>query len=81
MKSPMIEAADWIEDKAAYSEMKVMRSPAGWYVGTTVTEFGRECPGSRDSGYFATEAEAAGFLAMVESVPPGVAAGMLRMTP
>jgi hypothetical protein len=64
MKSPMITNADYIpeEEKVNYSHLKVMKSAAGYYIGTehrsveddyTFTE-----PGSRDSEYFATAAEA-----------------------
>lgn len=56
MKSPMVQNADYISDKGRYSELKVMRSPAGWYLGTTYNHpDGFEEPGSRDSGYFRTE--------------------------
>jgi hypothetical protein len=69
VKSPMIEDADYIPDKGNYSELRVLRSGAGYYIGTTYThgpgdEFpGLVEPGSRDSGYYATEAEAAAALA------------------
>lgn len=64
MRSPMIESADYIdkEDKQNYSDLKVMQSAAGFYIGTEYrnTEFGFEMiePGSRDSAYYATEEEA-----------------------
>jgi len=42
------------------SELKVMSSAAGWYIGTTY--FDEEChcefPNTRESGYYATEEEA-----------------------
>ena len=42
------------------SDFKVMRSAAGWYIGTTCIdpEFGCEFPNSRETGYFATKEEA-----------------------
>jgi hypothetical protein len=51
----MIEKAYYIDsdDKEKYSELKVLQSAAGWYIGTTYKEDeGFESPGSRDSGYF-----------------------------
>ena len=53
---------DYIPDSENYSDLQVLRSAAGFYVGTTYLTsyvFGEvEEPGSRDSGYFATKAEA-----------------------
>lgn len=45
---------------ARYSDVQVLQSAAGWYVGTTFTEEeGYETPGSRESEeYYATQAEA-----------------------
>lgn len=42
------------------SELKVMRSGAGYYIGRSYwdTEFGFEGPFSRESGYFGTEEQA-----------------------
>ena len=34
MKSPMVMAASCIEDTNFYSELKVMKSNAGYYIGT-----------------------------------------------
>jgi hypothetical protein len=71
MQSPMIQNADYIEPskKAGYSALQVMKSAAGYYVGTTYTdEDGFQGPGSRDSSYFPTEDAAARFLATVSSV-------------
>lgn len=50
--------------RGAYSKLRVMRSAAGYYVGTMWQEFDSlgctvmECPGSRESEYFETEQEA-----------------------
>lgn len=51
MKSPMVEAAEYliIDEKSKYSDLQVLRSAAGYYVGTTYDEHE---PGSRDSDYF-----------------------------
>lgn len=75
MKSPMIQTANYMDatEKSGYSELKVLKSAAGWYVGTTFwnTEDFPDMPfmepGSRDSDYFATEAEADDFLQRLEA--------------
>ena len=42
-----------------YSQLMVRHSPAGYYLGTTLTDSdGWTEPGSRESGYFTTEEEA-----------------------
>jgi hypothetical protein len=69
MKSPMVQSQHYIKDKGRYSEMQVLRSNAGYYVGTMfTTPEGWEEPGSRDSGYFRTEEAAGAYLKMVSSV-------------
>jgi hypothetical protein len=71
MQSPMIQNADYIEPhrKPGYSALQVMKSAAGYYVGTTYTdEDGFQGPGSRDSGYFPTKEAAERFLETVSSV-------------
>lgn len=71
MRSPMISHASYIEPskKVRYSELQVLKSPAGYYVGTTYTgDDGLAEPGSRDSDYFPTREEAERFLAMVSGV-------------
>ncbi len=60
MKSPQVERADTIaeDDKRNYSELQVLESNAGYYIGTIYTgEDGAE-PGSRDSDYFPTREKA-----------------------
>lgn len=53
MKSPIIQQSDYIRNKQCYSELTVMKSAAGWYVGTWYTNSdGSKEPGSRDTGYF-----------------------------
>ena len=42
--------------QGTYSDLRVLRSPAGWYIGTVVQETGE--PGSRDTCYFANETAA-----------------------
>ncbi|MBB5414063.1 hypothetical protein [Paraburkholderia atlantica] len=70
MRSPMVTNLPEIPNKDRYTELKVLKSPAGYYVGTMYwdAEYQTWDRGSRDSGYFATEAEAAKYLQMVESV-------------
>ena len=34
MKSPMVENAEYIKDKEKYSELQILRSGAGYYIGT-----------------------------------------------
>jgi hypothetical protein len=66
----MVSSADYIDedDKGNYSELKVMRSAAGWYVGTEYHDpAGFTEPGSRDTGYFSTEREAQLELTMLEA--------------
>lgn len=84
MKSPMVTNASYIEnaDKGNYSELQVMQSGAGWYIGTIYTGAdGFQEPGSRDSDYFATEAEAAEFLKGLEAAGDEEAAMVLRDHP
>lgn len=43
------------DDKGTVSELRVMQSAAGYYVGTSfIHENGWQEPNSRDSGYFRT---------------------------
>lgn len=72
MRSPMVESASYIPNKRSYSDLQVMQSAAGWYIGTTFNgEWGPE-PGSRDSGYYATKAEAEADLAKLVADPTSV---------
>ncbi len=69
MKSPMIQAASYItsEDKKNYSDMGIMKSAAGYYIGTIYNNpDGFQEPGSRDSHYFATYQEAANELELLK---------------
>lgn len=67
-------------EQSRYSDLKVMQSAAGWYVGTTYQEpgAGYEEPGSRDTGYFATQTEALRALVAMEN---GVFDGQVRLWP
>jgi hypothetical protein len=82
MKSPMIENATYINDRERYSPLQVLRSGAGWYIGTMYhNSEGYDEPGSRDSGYFATREEAQEQLETLSKLGDGVAASMLRDHP
>lgn len=58
--------------RGGYSDLKVLSSAAGFYIGTLYEEFdaGGKCvwqePGSRDSGYFRTADDAAKELRQIE---------------
>jgi len=67
--NPVIALAlDWISDKLegriavdlGYSDLKVMRSGAGYYIGRSYREKGSDWdePGSRESGYYPSESAA-----------------------
>jgi len=82
MKSPMVTHASWLPEKEGYSDLQVLKSGAGWYVGTIYTgPDGFLEPGSRDTDYFATEAEAAEYLKQLEAMGEDMAAVVCRMTP
>lgn len=69
MQSPLVKNADYIQDKGRYGPLKVKSSPAGYYIGTDYhTEDGYTEPGSRDSGYFGTRAEAEAELKLMEAL-------------
>lgn len=68
MRSPMVKNAGYISNKEGYSELKVMRSAAGFYVGTDYTENNFVEPGSRDSEYFDDREKAERFLETVSGV-------------
>ncbi len=90
MRSPMIKHGDFLTEgeKGRYTEMKVLRSGAGYYIGTLYEE--RDAagnltwqePGSRDSPcYFATEVEAERYLKTMEIAGDGAAELVLRLDP
>lgn len=67
MKSPQIQEATYLSDieKRKYSDLQVLQSAAGWYIGTLYNSGGFPEPGSRDSDYFSTKAEAEHHLAFI----------------
>lgn len=68
MKSPMVKQAGYItdKDKGRFSELQVLRSGAGYYIGTIYhNSAGYDEPGSRDSGYYQTREEAENDLALL----------------
>lgn len=71
MKSPMIRNL-FPEELGRYSDLQVLESAAGFYVGTTYANpTGFTEPGSRDSDYFPTADEAQGFLDHVAGTDAG----------
>lgn len=72
MKSPMVERVGYIKDKSNYTELQVLRSAAGYYIGALYNNYKADGslmfqePGSRDSDYYATEAEAAADLKLLQ---------------
>lgn len=65
MKSPLIENAKYISEheKKLYSELQILQSNAGWYIGTVYNNpDGFQEPGSRDSQYFLTKEDAEEFM-------------------
>lgn len=71
MKSPKIQSAAYIsvEDKARYSDMLILESPAGYYIGTLYSNSeGFKEPGSRDSAYFDERGDAEKLLQTVKNV-------------
>jgi hypothetical protein len=81
MKSPMLKNIK-VDDPENYSDLKVMHSAAGYYIGTTYTDpkDGFAEPGSRDSQYFKEKETAEDFLKLVESHDPDAIAE-LKMYP
>ena len=68
MKSLIIENSEYIENKENYSELKVLHSGAGYYIGTIYNNpDGYKEPGSRDSNYFKSNREAEEFLKELEN--------------
>jgi len=82
MKSPMITNAYFVEEKEKekYSDLQVLCSAAGWYIGTihTDNELGVKEPGSRDTEYFKSRLEADVHLDLLEM---GESDLILRMIP
>lgn len=82
MRSPMVEAATYITNKSSFSDLMVLRSNAGFYIGTVYypVEYGKipYNPGTRDTGYFSSETEARRMLEWIEKSGD---TRMLRMHP
>lgn len=82
MKSPMVTNLECITDKAGYSDLQVLKSGGGFYVGTLYTgPGGFEEPGSRDSHYFKTREEAERYLKDLTGIRDAYAASFLRKRP
>lgn len=86
MKSPMVQNAEYVADKSGYTDMMVLRSPAGYYIGTMYNNIepdGRvwQEPGSRDSDYFETEAAAQSELDLLNTLGDETAATLTRQHP
>jgi len=69
-------------EKSRFSDLGVLRSAAGYYIGTTFCDAsGDELPGSRDSTYFGTKESALKFLTDIEAMDEREAAMLLRKYP
>jgi hypothetical protein len=67
MKSIQVSIHIPQSEQYAYSDLCVMKSAAGWYVGTIHSDpKGFQEPGSRDTDYFATEKDAKFVLELLE---------------
>lgn len=75
MKSHMIETGDYITNKSGYSDLQVLQSAVGWYIGTIYSNYDTngnhlyDEPGSRDSVYFPTKEKAEEILSVWENDP------------
>lgn len=64
MSAPNTSIVDFDTQDSGYTDVQVLHSAAGYYIGTLYINGPSSCfpnliePGSRDSGYYATEAEA-----------------------
>lgn len=96
MKSPIIEAMPDLlpkkfEDPSAtsnrYTEMQVLRSGAGYYIGTLYEEIDADGkvvwvePGGRDSDYFSSKEGAEAYLKILNVGSEEDAAAVLRQHP
>jgi hypothetical protein len=68
----IIQQAKYISNPENYSELKVLKSNAGYYIGTTykdpITQ--KESPGSRDTDYFDSKELAEAALYLLETNDP-----------
>jgi hypothetical protein len=82
VKSPMLMNTTFITDKNNYTDLQVLRSNAGYYIGTMyITEGDFEEPGTRDSSYFSSKQAADKFLAELEAMDDYGRASVLRSHP
>ena len=90
MKSPLVERSPHVTNKNGYSELTVLSSAAGYYVGTMYNEYDEsgvlrwQEPGSRDSDYFDTHEQAEKYLRLLESTnetAPSMVQFMTRQNP
>jgi hypothetical protein len=72
MKSPIVTDCSYVTEKDSYTDLQVLQSGAGYYVGTMYhdKEGNYDEPGSRDSRYFKTKEEAATWLSDLEAGRP-----------
>ena len=68
MKSYQIELHIPTADRALYSDLKVMQSSAGYYIGTEYNSIYGVTPGSRDSDYYQTREKAQFALTYLENM-------------
>lgn len=68
MKSIQVARTMKPAEQKDFSDLQVLKSAAGWYIGTIFTDpkDGFKEPGSRDSGYFKTEEDAKLALELLE---------------
>jgi hypothetical protein len=84
MRSPMIETAYFIpaDEKPLYTDMQVLQSGGGWYVGTYFNNpDGFIEPGSRDSDYFPDKATAEAFFEQLKAMEPKERHKYVRLNP
>ena len=82
MKSNLVDNVVPQEEKGRYTDLRVLRSAAGYYVGTMyVHPEGWEEPGSRDSDYFASKDEAEAYLTALDRLDEDFAKQFTRETP
>ncbi len=69
-------------ERRKYSELKVCKSAAGYFIGTTYTnDEGYKEPGSRDSIYFSTDWEAKATLIWLETGKIDYTSPLMRINP
>ncbi len=66
-RSKIVDTMPVDPEPGRYSHLQVLRSAAGYYIGTLWHGDGYTEPGSRDSEYFATEPEAQKILDYIDA--------------